>query len=862
MMCWITANQRLASYFRDQHDQAQLAAGKVVWESLDCLSFKHWILRAYRTLADATQFVLSDYQALALWESVIAHSTDSQPELVFLSTHHLATTAQAAWRLLKESETPLHVLAAAESPEVKIFYGWACAFEQQCIEKNTIDFSTCVEKVIAAVSAKKIALPAHITLAGFEEISAQASQLFALLAEQSQAIYHRPEKIQNQSIKKIGWDNETLELQAIAKWAYSMQLQYPDQLIGCVVPDLTAKRHIVERIFNQTFSSQAAFNISGGFPLSHFPLIQSAFDILKLGISVLDMTRLSSLLRSPFIGGAEQEFIARADLDVQLRQTRESQIYWQSMQYLAKNQGDCGMWLARSEQYFSHYPTKNKMQSAHAWSQFFVEQLHCMGWPGERAINSSEYQQAQRWYLLLEELSSLDAVLEKPLSRNQALEHLYHLAESTVFQPKTDKAPVQVLGLLEAVGLSFAGLWISGMAQARWPSSASPNPFIPFVLQRDRNMPHASAERELIYSRVLTQHFCQSAQSLIFSYALQNEDQPQRPSALIADKEDMSVAEFCQQFDFVVNQHLISDAEKLEEITDDDAPALQPEEILRGGASVFKYQAACPFQAFARLRLGAKSLPLPAFSMTKEERGNCLHLVLEKVWRQLGDHQTLCQYDHEALEKFLSPIVSEVLKLAASKRFLTLKPSFIALEQQRLMAQVMAWLALEKQRPAFRVVGLETQKTLQFEGLSLRLRIDREDELENGRRLIIDYKTGACSPADWFGIRPDDPQLPLYGVTCDHPIEGLVFAQISADKLQFTGISENDCDISGIQTITQHRLSASLLYTWDVFFQDMQTTLTHLALDFQKGHAKVDPKQPQKTCRYCDLQPLCRINEK
>jgi ATP-dependent helicase/nuclease subunit B len=859
---WITANQRLALYFREQHDQAQRTAGKTVWESLDCLSFKHWILRAYRTLPDATQFVLSEYQELALWENIITNAMDAHPELVFLSAHSLAKTAQSAWRLLKESETPLHLLASADSQEVRVFFGWAAAFEQHCREKNSIDFNTCAQKVIAAVGAQKLVLSAQITLAGFEEVSAQVSRFFSLLSTQCDLKHYHAPKIEKQNIQRISLDSEELELQAMAQWAYQMQFENPDLLIGCVVPDLTAKRHIVERIFNQTFSSGALFNISGGFPLTHFPLIQSAFDILKLGTFVLDMTLLSRLLRSPFLAGAEQEFIARADLDSQLRKTLEPKIVWQSMQYIAKNQGGCLIWSARCEEYFSHYHTKNNTQSAYAWSQYFAEQLQCMGWPGERTLNSTEYQQVQRWYLLLEELSHLDAVLEKPLSRHQALDHLYQLAQSTVFQPKTDKASVQVLGLLEAVGLSFAGLWVSGMTQARWPSSAAVNPFIPFALQRERNMPHASAERELAYSRVLTQHFCQSAKTVMFSHALQKEDQAQRPSALIVDMPEMSLAEFCQQFNFSVNQEAVIDTQALEYIVDDDAPALQKEEVLRGGASLFKYQAACPFQAFARIRLGAASMPLSAFSMTPQERGTCLHAILEKVWRKLGDHQTLCQYDNDALRQFLEPIVNEVLNATATKRFLTLKPRFIVLEQQRLVKQVMAWLALERQRPAFRVVGLESEQAIQFAGLSLKLRVDREDELEDGTRVVIDYKTGAYSPADWFGARPDDPQLPLYGVACEHPIEALAFAQISADRLQFSGISEKECDIPGIQTITEHKLSVSLLYTWNAFFTDMQRTLTHLALDFQKGHAKVDPKHLGKTCRYCDLQSLCRINEK
>jgi hypothetical protein len=38
--------------------------------------------------------------------------------------------------------------------------------------------------------------------------------------------------------------------------------------------------------------------------------------------------------------------------------------------------------------------------------------------------------------------------------------------------------------------------------------------------------------------------------------------------------------------------------------------------------------------------------------------------------------------------------------------------------------------------------------------------------------------------------------------------------------------------------------------------------LARLATEFAAGAAAVDPISPQKTCRNCDLQPLCRIHER
>jgi len=38
--------------------------------------------------------------------------------------------------------------------------------------------------------------------------------------------------------------------------------------------------------------------------------------------------------------------------------------------------------------------------------------------------------------------------------------------------------------------------------------------------------------------------------------------------------------------------------------------------------------------------------------------------------------------------------------------------------------------------------------------------------------------------------------------------------------------------------------------------------LDALGREFAQGDAHVDPKRELKTCRHCDLQPLCRVHER
>lgn len=861
-MIWITANQRLARYLHQQHDQ-----------SLDCLSLKNWLIRTYSTLPTPS-LLLSEQQELILWDYTISAALkDKQSELALLSTHGLTKTAQAAWHLLKNWEIAPSALADSDFPEISAFYQWALAFGQHCKENNWVDISVATDQIIAYVLQQKLILPSQINLVGFEDISPQTQHLFdALSSVSSLNQIKRVDALpfqdpaadsttQRETVThKMGLENEEAELLAMAQWAYDLlDTEKHEKKIACVVPNLSAIRHQVVRVFNQVFKSTPhLFNISGGQTFNTFPLISTALDILQLDFSLIDIALLSRTLLSPFLGGAEQEYTARAALDISLKQAQESHISWENMRLLADKQANCPIWRTQCDHYLTHFTTANTYQSAHNWSQHFSEQLQHMGWPGERSLNSAEYQQVKRWQSLLEEFSSLDTVL-KPLSRKKALHYFTHLAKSTVFQSETPETSIQVLGLLEATGLSFDYLWVSGMNQEDWPGNVSPNPFIPLVLQRNHHMPHASTERELEYSCKLTQNFCHSANNVIFSYALKKEDRAQMPSALISylpavTAENsflpLSPSRYCVPQDGRYS---------LEYVYDDYGPPLHSEAKTQGDAALLKHQSACPFRAFAHIRLGATRIPAITFSMTPQERGICLHAVLEQVWKKLGDHETLCRQDADTLERLLTPIVRQVLTATAKKRAVRLKSRFIALEQQRLITHLKAWLEIEKKRPPFRVVALEQTIHTQFAGLTFKLRADREDELADGARVLIDYKTGNCSLTHWFGERPDEPQLPLYGLTSEHPIHGLIFAQILANQYQFRGVSEENCGILGVQSIDQQKFSD--VSTLDAFYGEQKLHLTRLALEFQTGYAKVDPKQPEKTCRHCDLQSLCRVHE-
>ena len=128
------------------------------------------------------------------------------------------------------------------------------------------------------------------------------------------------------------------------------------------------------------------------------------------------------------------------------------------------------------------------------------------------------------------------------------------------------------------------------------------------------------------------------------------------------------------------------------------------------------------------------------------------------------------------------------------------------------------------------------------------------DRLETGELVILDYKTGECSPSDWDGSRPDEPQLPIYAVTADSPVAGVLFGRLKSGKFAFRGLARSDGIVPGVKAPDDQPALGETIDEW-------REVLDRLGREFKAGKAIVDPKQPRQTCRHCALPALCRIGQ-
>jgi len=858
----VTVNKRLANALRESYNQYQLTSSQpITWQSPDILPITSWLQRCWQELTsvnDSQQplLLLNNIQEQVLWQQIIRNSSASNPLLQIEAT---AQAAQQAWQLCQQWNINYRDSIFTYTEDSKTWQSWAAQFEKLCNDNQWLDLSTLPYQLINAFQAKTITLPKRIFLVGFDEINPQQTKLFEILRQQGCKILDINHLHETSHAQQLALINTEAEIKSMAQWSYQLWQQGIKQ-IGCVIPNLTTIRSKVITIFNEVFSEKihaTPFNISAGLNLKEYPIIYTALSTLGFNY-FCETTQASFLLRSPFLAYAEQEMTQRAQLDATLRAEMEP---WLNLQQIivAAKKNHCPQ-LAKLLQAFN-LTLENKVNHLfpQQWALYFSQQLAALGWPGERTLSSEEFQLTAAWSTLLNEFSKLDLILGK-IDKKTALQYLNQLAANTIFQPQTTtEISIQILGILETAGLNFEYLWVMGLDDVSWPPAAKPNPFIPYSLQRKLGLPHASSQRELHFAQLNTKRLLHSANNVIFSYPQQQDDKALRPSNLIQaiQKTDL------QQLNLAACASIaekIFATKEIETYQDEYAPSIAANEKLHGGTSIFKQQAACPFQAFAHFRLEASNVELPQRGLSAQERGQLIHQALEIVWNLIGDQQTLLQYSDKQLQTIIANAVDLTLVEFTKRRPLTFKPHFSQLEKIRLQKLLSQWLELEKTRPPFKVSAIERATQYTLANIPMKLRVDRIDQLQNGTYLIIDYKTGEIKPQkEWFGPRPDAPQLPIYFLASPQNIQSLALAQIRSNKIQFKGISAEETNIEGIIPLANNK-DETIPTDWHALSDYWRNVLENLAQQFQQGYARVDPKSPD-TCQYCDLHTFCRIKE-
>jgi ATP-dependent helicase/nuclease subunit B len=856
----VTASDRAARALTGAFHRARQAEGLTAWPAPKIFNWKSFVRAAWlnRTSCQdgsaGNRLLLNSTQEEALWVEIAGESR-SLAALLEGPRHRLASLAMEAHDLLC-THAPRFLLPSARigwQQDAAAFSGWLAAFDERCRKDNLLSPSRLPLEVLPWLQAEAAERP-PLLLAGFDRILPVQREFFDAWGEWREAAGNEPAT----EIHFHAAAGAQAELAACAIWCNRQLAANPEARLLVVAQNAGARRGEMERAF--LAHAGPAFEFSLGVPLSQIALARAARLVLRWLDAPLNEPELDWLLSTGYAAASTPESAALLAYMRALRRFSLERTQWTLGAFLGQR---CAAellpaaWVerVRAAQRLLNESAR-RAQSPLDWAELVPRLLNELRFATARPLTSAGHQAFDRWQQAVDSCGSL-GFDGRRIGWKDFLSQLGRTLDETLFAPESRNAPIQIAGPAESAGLTADAVWFLGVEEDAWPASGSAHPLLPIEIQREAGMPHATAQLDWELAAAITHRLLASAPEVHFSYARQNESAEARPSRLVA-----AIAGEAEE---LTPELTAPPAAKplTVEFADCSRIPFSPGKI-PGGASVLTAQSQCPFKAFATARLAAKDWEPAEAYLTPTQRGNLLHEALHAIWSEAsgGIRSHAALLDLKDREAFVADRVHGVFAQKLPFHLRELMPRrYLELEELRLAGLLTEWLNYEAARIPFEVAETEVKRTVQVDGLTFDLRLDRIDRLNDGTLLVIDYKSGDVSTGDWEVPRPNDVQLPLYAgfaLQNDEVLGGLAFAKVRPGKPEFAGCVGDAAStlFAGVKTgpLARNPLTAEQLLDW-------RDCIEQLAMDFLGGKAEVDPRDAPKTCERCGLQSLCRIQE-
>ena len=856
----VTATHRLARRIRREFDLARSDSGQTCWAAARILPWDAWLRHQwYCSLrgggAADGQRILDKVQAQLVWRDIVSHSGHLDAHVNVVG---VAKQAEAAYSAMHRYRVPFDMLgASARSPDHRAFAAWVATYRRRCESQNYCDVHGLAAFVGAELGDSRLGIDKPVGFAGFDAALPDLDHLIErinacrLTARRLDADRHEPDCQIQSCVDSV---DETL---AAATWARNCYLQNPGARIGVVVPGLAERAPEVRRVFRDVLQpgwrladSDQPFDISYGTRLDTAGVVHTALLIMDFAGGRLGYREAGQLLRSPYMPGWSNEASARCQLDIAMRRQPGENVSLHAVSRLA----EALPVLSACFSVIGEYELPDLATPAQ-WRLNLGQLLEQVGWPGERDLCEGDRQALRAWLECLDRFATLDA-FTGPLTLHDAGRILRAVVGERLIQEPGPGSGPQVMGVLEAIGIEFDHLWVSGLNADSWPGTTLPQPFIPLELRKRFEFPDATPARSLQVARSRLKQLAHSAPNVVLSYCRQSGDELTMPTPLLYEFGGDS-SEPCNMP--VPEQQLVYDrcllgAGPMEPMIHDTPAKLADTRRIAGGARLVGLQAECPARAFFEFRLGAREIETPPLILDARLRGMVTHDIMQRLvepW--LG-----CDWPREEpgpdLYDELERLATAVLRrrVPAPDRW---QKQILGVELRRQVQIIGELLGLESRRPPFRVAKVEASEEFDFAGITLTMRYDRVDLLENGAVLVIDYKTGGVSPAHWSGSRPRAPQLPMYALAS--AASAIAYLRIDEGQVALVGMGSEDFGIRGMKSVSA--VTRNAVPDWNTQMEAWRENIERLGQEFVAGDIRLPAATGSQDRAGGQFAPLTRL---
>jgi probable DNA repair protein len=786
----ITASRRLARDLQSAYAAQQTEAGVQTWVTPAISFWTDWCRLKLEACADPRPLPLpvDDFSSAILWQRCLrGNAPDGLPAM-----RGVERQARDAWQRIMSWKVPLSALKeTARSPDEQMFVAAATQYQALLDASSWTDRDGMPGLVADLLSQRLVGIPHEIILAGFDRVVPALVDIIDALQAAGCKVQTAAAANTGAAARVASFDDHDAEMRAAGAWARSILQDEPDAKIAIISPDLQSNAERDARLAREGLAPgwqyagaawREAVNVSYGHKLDEFPAIAIALLVLRWLHHGLSTKEVSLLLRSKCLASAQ--CAGRSRLELLLRKLPDRAWSLRSLFEVLKGRDDSAdslAWFSGIEASIELQQEERLASPAH-WASRMDALLNQWRWPGTSTPTSNEFQLINRWRDLLNELART-ALITPQIRLQEAVERLLAIAGEVVFQPMADGGVVSLMGTLEAAGMEFDHLWISGMHAGLWPPAANPSPLLSRELQKEFDLPDATPADTLRFAQRVLQRLTNSAEAVVFSWPRTDGESELAASGLLDEIPHRACSDLADPGSHAL-QFCGTDTTAI--IEAEPVPPVAADERVSGGAYTVQRQSVEPFAAFVYGRLGVTRPDAIETGIAPSVRGNIIHTALHTLFAERPTRADLRNWDADNLEQRLGSAIDSALASHVRHADETHTRLF-SLERTRLFQLLRSFVAEEIDRSEFAILDVEKPIDSEAFGVRLSLRVDRIDRLADGSLLIIDYKTGR--PRDLLNKDGDlkDLQLAVYADVVEGEVGGLVIINIDSRSISYKG---------------------------------------------------------------------------